>query len=81
MTGITINLKDFITLGFLILTAVTVWLKIRKLQSNDLHDIREELADYRIERARHDVEVGERLRGLEVGVKELRRDIDRLNKN
>jgi len=81
MTDITINLKDFITIGFLLITAIGLWLKIRKVQLNDLDEIKKDLADYKEQRARQDIKIAERLSGLETSVRELRRDIDRVNKN
>ena len=72
MTDITINLKDFITFGFLLVTAVGLWFKIRRLNSNHIGQIRKDLAkfqekynDDRVERAREMGILTATLSGLE----------------
>jgi len=88
MTDITINLKDIITIGFLLVTAIGLWFKIRKLRLNDLDGIKKcikglskDFGDYKDARNEKDIAIEGRLSGLETHVGELRRDIDRVNKN
>jgi len=80
------DIKDFILIGTFIIAVVMMWLKVRSLNLNHIEgikkgvrEIRKDLADYKKERAREDIKIGERLSTLEACVKALKGDINRLN--
>jgi len=79
MTDITINLKDAITIGYLVIITVGLWLKIRKLRSNDIDDIKKELAGFKETYSQDRIENAREMGKLHACVKNLTEDVSSLN--